>query len=114
MPRDARAYLSDVIGCCAAIEQALSGVALETYKSRRLIRSAVEREFITIGEAISALRRSSPEIFAVITGAHRIVDFRNLLTHGYATIDDEVVFEVATGDIAMLKRECEEHLQRLS
>jgi uncharacterized protein with HEPN domain len=41
MPRDARAYLADIVESCEAIRAAMSGTDLETYKANRMIRSAV-------------------------------------------------------------------------
>jgi uncharacterized protein with HEPN domain len=48
-----------------------------------LIRSAVEREFITIGEALKVLSFRDPQLFAAIPEGRQIIDFRNLLTHEY-------------------------------
>ena len=79
MQRDERAYLNDIVEACAAIENALSGCDLAAYRVDRLVRSAVEREFIIIGEAVAALSRLSPQVFAKITHARRVVDFRNQL-----------------------------------
>ena len=58
MPRDVRAYLADILESCDAIIVAVKGVDLKTYEANRLIRSAVEREFTIIGEAMSALLRT--------------------------------------------------------
>lgn len=113
MPRDERAYLADIIGACTAIQDALGGMGVKTYQESRLVRSAVEREFIIIGEAIIALSRRSPALFSSITHARRIVDFRNQLTHEYATIDDSIVWAIADRDVPVLKQECETHLASL-
>ncbi|MDP2182174.1 MAG: DUF86 domain-containing protein [Actinomycetota bacterium] len=78
---------------------AVHGVDVDAYRTNRLIRSAVEREFITIGEAVAALRRLAPDMFARITQAQQIVDFRNQLTHGYMTVNDTIVWGVAVRDI---------------
>jgi hypothetical protein len=40
----------------------------------------LKREFIIIGEAVLALSRKAHDVFASITGARLIVDFRNRLT----------------------------------
>jgi uncharacterized protein with HEPN domain len=85
MPRDARAYLADVVEACEAIAAAVEGMDLAAYTGDRLVRSSVEREFIIIGEALAALRRTAEEIFHRITQARRIIDFRNQLTHEYPT-----------------------------
>lgn len=106
MPRDARAYLSDILDSCEAIEAAVSGLDLAGYRKSRLVRSAVEREFIIIGEATAELAKRAPETFASITRARRIVDFRNQLTHSYPTVDDDVVWAVVEHDVPVLRREC--------
>jgi len=106
MPRDARAYLADIVESCDAIEAAIEGFDLEDYLKNRLVRSSVEREFIIIGEAIVVLSRKSPETYAAITKARRIVDFRNKLAHEYSTVDDEFVFAIANHDVPVLRDEC--------
>jgi uncharacterized protein with HEPN domain len=106
MPRDERAYLSDIIEACTAIESALSDRDLAAYRADRLVRFAVEREFIIVGEAVAALSRVSPHVFAQITHARRIVDFRNQLTHEYPTVDDALVWLVPEHDVPVLRNEC--------
>lgn len=76
MPRDERAYLSDILESCKAITVAVRGLDLAAYQSNRLVRSSVEREFIIIGEAVAALARVAPVSFASISRARRIVDFK--------------------------------------
>ncbi len=111
MPRDARAYLADIIEACDAIEAALSGIDLEGYRADRLVRSAVEREFTIIGEAVLVLSRSAPETFGRISHARHIVDFRNQLTHEYPNVNDVVVWGIADRDVPILRRECQAFLQ---
>lgn len=106
MPRDERAYLTDVIDSCEAIEVAVSGLDFAAYSASRLVRSSVEREFIIIGEAIAALARAVPRTFEAITNARRIIDFRNQLTHEYPTVDDALVWAIVEKDVPLLRREC--------
>jgi uncharacterized protein with HEPN domain len=113
MPRSAVAYLADILEACDAIEDVLRGVDLETYSSSRATRSAVEREFIIIGEAVGALGRVAPDMFDGISNARMVIGFRNLLTHDYAAVDDETVFAVAAEDLPVIRRECADMLGRL-
>ena len=106
MRRDERAYLNDIIEACAAIEQALTGRDLPAYRASRLVRSAVEREFIIVGEAMAALSRLLPQLFGQITHALRIVDFRNQLAHQYSDVDDTIVWLLARHDVPVLHVEC--------
>jgi len=112
MPRDERAYLSDILEACEAIRTAVRDLELPAYQSTRLIRSSVEREFIIIGEAVAALARVAPASYAAITRARRIVDFRNQLTHAYPTVDDALVWAIIETDVPVLQRECAELMKR--
>src|SRR6478609_1410975 len=98
MPRDSLAYLLEIVEACEAIAFAIQGLDVDAYRSNRLIRSSVEREFIIIGEAVSAVSRHAPELFAQLSQARRIVDFRNQLTHGYAGVADPIVWAIANRD----------------
>ena len=111
MPRDERAYLADIVDSCEAIEYDVRGLNLDDYQDNRLVRSAVEREFIIIGEAIIALSRVAPAIFESITHARRIVDFRNQLTHEYPMVDDALVWAIVEKDVPVLRRECSSLLE---
>jgi uncharacterized protein with HEPN domain len=106
MPRDARAYLADILESCDAIALATVGLDLDAYKTNRLVRSSVERELTIIGEAVAALSYAAPEVFASISNARRIVDFRNQLTHEYSSINDTIVWGIVDRDVLVLRVEC--------
>jgi uncharacterized protein with HEPN domain len=89
MPRSVAVYLVDIVDACDTIDTVLADVDLPTYQQQRATRSAVEREFILIGEAVSSIRRLRPEIADRISNSSMIVGFRNLLAHDYAAVDDE-------------------------
>lgn len=106
MPRSVEAYLVDIIEACDAIAEVLAGVDLATYEGKRSTRSAVEREFILIGEAVASIKRLAPDLAAEISHTRMIVGFRNLLTHDYAAVDDESVLGVAAEDLPVVRAEC--------
>jgi uncharacterized protein with HEPN domain len=106
MPRSALAYLSDVVEACDAIAVTLHGVDLPTYESTRTLRSAVEREFTIVGEAVNSLSRLDPALAARISHARKIVGFRNQLVHDYPAIIDATVWAIATNDASILRSEC--------
>lgn len=113
MRRSVEAYLADVVDSCDAIRAALDHVHVDAYLESRLLRSAVEREFMIIGEAIGSLSKLAPELENSITHARMIVGLRNRLAHDYAAIDDEAVFRIAEHDVAPLRDECEALLSRI-
>jgi len=106
MPRSAQAYLADVIDACDTIALALRDLDLDGYQGDPVICSAVERQFITIGEAINSLSRLDPGLSRRISHASMIVGFRNQLTHDYPSIDDEIVWGIAVHDAPVLRGEC--------
>ena len=67
-----------------------------------MLRSAVEREFIVIGEAINKLATFDEASATKITGYERIIAFRNVLVHGYATVDDRLVWAILVSNIPTL------------
>jgi uncharacterized protein with HEPN domain len=96
MPRDARAYLWDARQAAVRVVEFVTGRTWQQYEADALLRSAVERQFEIVGEALNKLYQADPGMAAEIADLPRIVAFRNVLIHGYATIDDGLVWEIAT------------------
>ena len=113
MRRNVAAYLADVVEACDAIEATLRGVDLAAYQNQRATRSAVEREFMIIGEAVGSLSRSNPDLATGVSHARLIVGFRNQLAHDYISIDDETVLAIAENDVPILRGECTALLETL-
>jgi uncharacterized protein with HEPN domain len=74
------------------------------------VRSAVEREFIIIGEALRRVCTLDERLFRSISNSRAIVDFRNMLAHDYGAVDDEAVFGLVYSDLIVLKVEVGELL----
>ena len=111
MQRDIRAYLTDVLDAAAAIHAAVSTLSEDTYGDSRLIRSAVEREFIIIGEALKVIAQHDPAMFTAIPEGRQIIDFRNLLSHEYLRINNRVVWGAIQSDLPLLEQHCRELLE---
>ncbi|ROZ61652.1 DUF86 domain-containing protein [Ramlibacter sp. WS9] len=62
------------------------GATFVDYDADEYLRSAVERQFEIIGEALNRLSRVDPATAATIADLPRIVAFRNVLFHEYATL----------------------------
>ncbi|MBL8200161.1 MAG: DUF86 domain-containing protein [Chromatiales bacterium] len=72
----------------------MAGLTYEAFSSDALVRSAVERQFEIIGEALNQLSKVAPGIAGEIPEAPRIIAFRNILIHGYAVLDQQIVWRV--------------------
>ena len=68
-----------------------------------MLRSAVERQFEIIGEALNQLSRIDPSTANGIPDLSRIIAFRNILIHGYATVDDRLVWGALESNLPTLK-----------
>jgi uncharacterized protein with HEPN domain len=110
---DPRAFLHDIMVACARIREFTSGIDLEVYRQNVMVRSAVERQFEIIGEALNGLSQADPELARRITDVSRIIAFRNRLIHGYATVSDEVVWGVIGVSLPLLEEEVAGLLQEL-
>jgi uncharacterized protein with HEPN domain len=80
----------------------LAGRSLKEYLDDELCQSAVERQLEIAGDALGQLRKLYPELFSRIPEGPLIVAFRNVLAHGYATLDHRRVFDAATTKVATL------------
>ncbi len=83
---------------------------LSDYQQEALLRSAVEREFEIIGEALTQLARVDESVVSQIRDYSRIISFRNILIHGYAQIDDLLVWDVVNTKLPALLGDVEQLL----
>src|SRR5437870_2077314 len=97
LPLEVRKYLFDIAQACDLITQFTSGMTFTHYSSDALLRSAVERQFEVVGEALNQALRQWPGLADRVSDCRRIVAFRNRLIHGYAFVSDEVVWGVPYG-----------------
>lgn len=67
------------------------------------MQNAVERNVEIIGEAVNSLLKISPEID--ITSARKIVNTRNLLIHGYDSVDSATVWVILRKHLPVLKED---------
>lgn len=107
MRLEARKYLFDIQRAADRIARFCEGKRFEHYRVDELLRSAVERQFEIIGEALSRLAKDDPGVAEKIPDHRRIIAFRNILIHGYATVDDKIVWGVVEGHLPALRKAVE-------
>lgn len=103
MQRDSRALLWDASRAAERIAAFTLGMSFQTYCESELTRSAVERQLEILGEALKRLRDKDISTAGKVPDLHRIIGMRNVLVHGYATVDDEVVWRAATERVPELR-----------
>lgn len=102
MRLEAKKCLEDVRQAAELILQFTSGKTFDDYDRDALLRSAVERQFEIIGEAVNRLSKIDPAIVAGLPDTPRIVAFRNILIHGYDIVDNRVVWDVVRNNLTPL------------
>lgn len=107
MRLEAKKYLYDIQQAASSIADFTAGKRLEDYRNNAMLRSAVERQFEIIGEALAQLAKLDETIVARISEHRRIIAFRNILIHGYADVDARIVWDIVEGKLPVLHREVE-------
>ena len=90
MRHDPRASIFDMIQAARNILVFSKGKTLEDYLDDLYFRSAVERQFGILGEAMTRLRKADASLASRVPEHQKIIGFRNQLNHAYDIVDDEI------------------------
>ena len=104
MKRDPKSLLWDARDAADTIATITAGKNYSEFDRDIVLRSAVERQFEIIGEALARLIRADAALAQRIPGIQEIIGFRNVLIHGYATIDRARVWQAVEQDVPNLRR----------
>ena len=87
MQRDPKSLLWDAHEAAEVIAAVTAGKSFADFDRDIVLRSAVERQFEIIGEALAQLARIDAAMAQKVPDLRQIIAFRNVLIHGYATVD---------------------------
>lgn len=73
----------------------------------------VERQLEIAGDALGQLRKLDAVLFGKIPDGDLVVAFRNVLAHGYATLDHRRVYEIASIRAGELLKTLEKFLSQM-
>jgi uncharacterized protein with HEPN domain len=111
--REIGKYLYDVSSACDLIAVFVDGKTFDDYRRDPMLRSAVERQFEIIGEALNGAVKIDADIKKQIPDAPRIISFRNRLIHGYATVSDAIVWGIVENYLPPLREQVKRMLDEL-
>ncbi len=94
MQLESKKYLYDVSQASEKITRFINDKDFTDYDSDDLLKSAVERQFEIMGEAFNQLSKIDSATIQKVTDYQQIISFRNILIHGYAEVDDRLVWNI--------------------
>ena len=98
------AWLYDIITSIEEIESYFpKGKIFHYYHEDLKTKRAVERNIEIIGEAMSRILKTHPQI--EISNSRKIVDARNKIIHGYDEVSDDVIWGIVVNHLPILKEE---------
>lgn len=98
----ARSRLHDALQACRAILDFVRGRTFEEYERSLLLRSAVERQFEIVGEALRQAELADSSVRIHVSHLWQIVGLRNRLIHGYDVVDQQLVWSIVRDEVPPL------------
>ncbi len=105
MNDEVRKNLIDILQATEEINAFTRSMDFQSYRESAVTQRAVERNFEIVGEALNRIKKLDETILLAISGAHRIIGFRNILIHGYDTVDDAIVWGAVKDRLPVLMAE---------
>ncbi len=99
--REWRFYVQDMIGFCERVQTYTHGTAREDFDTNAMRYDATVRNIELIGEAATHVPDSIRQMAADIPW-RMVIATRNRLIHGYAGIDDDVLWSIVKTDVPAL------------
>jgi len=110
MQPEAKTLLLDIQNAARLIFRFTQGRSFEDYENDPMLRSAVERQFEIVGEALNQLMKIAPAVASQVADHRKIIAFRNILIHGYAVVEDELVWGIVETKLSALLESVEQML----
>ena len=111
MQLESKKYLFDIKQAAGLLTDFTRGKSFADFQGDPMLRSAVERQSEIIGEALTKLAKVDQETATLVSEHRRIIAFRNILIHGYAQIDDRLVWGVLDSKLPTLSQEVKKLLE---
>ena len=105
MRLESKKFLFDIQQAARQISDFVRHKSFSDYEGDPMLRAAVERQFEIIGEALRRLLVDDPATGGCISEHARIIAFRNILAHGYADVDDRIVWGLVESKLPALLAE---------
>ncbi len=111
--KDNKVFLRHILERIGRVELYLRDADWENFQSDIKTADAVVRNIEVIGEAATDMSGEFREQTKQIKW-RKIIDTRNRIIHGYASVDLEIIWDISQNDLPVLKKQIEEILKDLT
>jgi len=108
--------LEKIIEYCSRIERSITryGDKFDVFEADEDYQQSVCFSLLQIGELVNGLSEEYLNATRFGMPWHQIKGMRNVVVHGYGSIDRSVVWNTLTGDIPELKKFCIKQLETVN
>ena len=100
--KDETVYLKHIADAIAPIEDYLHEKSFEEFTGNKMVQDAVVRQLEIIGAASRNLSADFRRLHSAVPWG-QIVGMRNRIVHDYLNVDIEIVWDIVTHDLPVLK-----------
>jgi uncharacterized protein with HEPN domain len=111
MKPETRASLFDVVQASRLIRSIVVDKSRDDFVGDWITVSAVERQFMILGEALLRIRSNEPVILSQIKHGSDAINFRHRLAHHYDGADPNAVFDIAQAPLVQLMKDVSDLLE---
>ena len=112
MQKEPKLFLEDILAAAAKVEKYTDGLSYDKFIDNDLVSDAVIKNILVIGEATKnisdEIRQLNPQI-----EWRKMAGMRDMIIHGYFSINYRIVWDVVKNKIPELKKQVEQLLQEL-
>lgn len=102
--------LRDALLAATEIIEWTSNKTFTDYTTDKRMRYSLERQFEVLGESLNAADRIEENLRHMIPEIGEFIGLRNVITHAYFRIDDEVIWSAIRLDIPLIQARIVEYL----
>ncbi len=103
-----RDLLSDIVRSIDEINEFSDGLTIEDFKqylSNKMMRRAIERNLIIIGEAMHDIVKVDHTRVMRIKNSRRVIELRNDVVHSYDDLANEKIWQFIWTELPYLRKE---------